>query len=536
MKANTRRSNLEKYLVECMLMACILCLAAYLRLFNVSNNPGWYSDEGTLINIAQNMMQGRLQYLAINQSLLLSARFPLFPFLLVGLFKLFGVDITVLRGFTAGLGILSVALLYWVIRRTQGVIAIPLALVSALLLAIYPQAILFTRLGFSYNLLAPLVLLCLWGMWEYMDHPKARWLVLIVFSIGLGAVSDLAAFTLLPVLILVISVRRWKDLLWSLPLTGLPMLVYCGYMLVVAPQAFLFDLHYLASRLGEIPLAAQIPAVFVNYSAMTAWDAWIFLAVIGFFMLKPERLKRLILLLYFIPLILEGRTVALTGTAYYYIIPLFPIAALGVGALVCYSVPFILKVIRDSLDSIFNQWRWSSDWPFMRHLREGLSVFGASLAVFLLVIGPLLCIAWTSIGQVNKSFQTPIDWALVDPVGARLVADYLNKMTSQNDLIVTSPAIAWLFNAHVADFQMAIAIKGQQTIHFPTNIPLDRFAYDPDFQMARFVVVDRIWRNWASPMMPGVQAMLTVVESWPLEMKHDEYTVYRNPTFPDPIK
>ncbi|MBE3143723.1 MAG: glycosyltransferase family 39 protein [Planctomycetes bacterium] len=489
-----------------------------------------------MINIAQNLIQGRLQYLAINQSLLLSARFPLFPLLLVGLFKVFGVDIGVLRGLSAGLGILSVALLYWVIRRTQGVKAIPLALVSALLLAIYPQAVLFNRLGFSYNLLAPLVLLCLWGMWEYLDHPKAGWLALPVLSIGLGATSDLAAFTLLPVLILVISVRRWKDLLWSIPLTGLPMVVYSGWMLLIAPQAFLFDLHYLASRLGEIPLVAQIPAVFLNYSAMTAWDAWVFLAVIGFFLLKPERFKRITLLLYFFPLILLGRTVALTGTAYYYIIPLFPLTALGAGALVCYSIPVILKVIRDGLSAVFNHWGWSSDRQLLPRLRQVLSVFGASLAVFLLVVGPLLWIAWTSIGQVSKAFQTPIDWALVDSGGARQVADYLNKMTSQDDLIVASPAIAWLFKAHVADFQMAIAVKGQSTIHFPTNVPLDRFAYDPDYQKARFVVVDRIWRNWASPKMPGVQAMLTDVESWPLEMKKAEYAVYRNPTFPDSMK
>ena len=54
---------------------------------------------------------------------------------------------------------ITVAVLYLTVRRMTR--DVRLALLAALLLAIYPPAVLYSRFGFSYNLLAPLVLLCL---------------------------------------------------------------------------------------------------------------------------------------------------------------------------------------------------------------------------------------------------------------------------------------------------------------------------------------------------------------------------------------
>mgnify|MGYP001559875412 CR=1 FL=1 len=69
-------------MAEAAALLLILSLAAYLRLANRADNPGWYSDEGTHIDIAMNLMEGRAQSLAITQSMLLVARPPLFHLLL----------------------------------------------------------------------------------------------------------------------------------------------------------------------------------------------------------------------------------------------------------------------------------------------------------------------------------------------------------------------------------------------------------------------------------------------------------------------
>ncbi len=524
-----RSPQYQKLFIEGLALFIILGLAAYLRLAHVSDNPGWYTDEGMLINIAQNMMHGRLQYMAINQSFLIIMRFPLFTWLLAGLFQIFGVSITVLREFTGSLGVLAVGLTYGMVRHAQGRKGIALALTAALMLTIYPQAILFSRIGFSYSLLAPLLVLCFWGLWQYLDCQKPGWLALAALAIGVGGASDLMAFTLLPTFCLVVYMRRWKDLLWSLPLIVLPDAIYFLWMAVSVPQAFWFDLQYLFSRLGSIPAAAQIPAAFLNFAALPAWDNWVLLAVVGLFLLKPARLRWLAFLFYFLPLVVLGRTVGLVGTAYYYASPLFPFAALGVASLICAGVPIILQEFQKGLGAIFVRWQWlSSRLGGTRFLRL-FNMFISTLALFLLVVGPLLFTTGSSLVQVTTTMQTSFDWALVDPLGARKVTTFVNQATITDDLVITSPNIAWLIKAHVADFQISLASRGEDTLHFPPGIPKNRFAYQADYVSAKFVIVDRLWRNWAVKMMPSVQAMLEKVQNWPLVYQDGEYSVYRNP-------
>ncbi|MGB0389398.1 MAG: hypothetical protein ACPGWR_31630 [Ardenticatenaceae bacterium] len=113
-------SNLQKRnIIEMAGLFFILGLAAYLRLVNVGNNPGWYTDEGTHLNIAQNLLAGQQQYLAINQSTLLFAKLPLFEGVLAGVLALTGGGMGSLRALTGMLGVLSVGMLYGVVRRTQ---------------------------------------------------------------------------------------------------------------------------------------------------------------------------------------------------------------------------------------------------------------------------------------------------------------------------------------------------------------------------------------------------------------------------------
>jgi hypothetical protein len=176
---------------EVIALFLILALAAYLRLTNLADNPGWYTDEGTHLDIAQNLLCGRVQYLAINQSTLLFAKLPLFDVLLAGLLGMSGRGIDVLRTLTGVLGVVSVGMLYLVVRRAQRDGDTSLPLLAALLLAIYPQAVLYSRFGFSYNLLTPLVLLACLGLFEYLsreDSAGRTWLALAALAIGTGGV------------------------------------------------------------------------------------------------------------------------------------------------------------------------------------------------------------------------------------------------------------------------------------------------------------------------------------------------------------
>jgi hypothetical protein len=136
--------------------------------------------------------------------------------------------------------------------------------------------------------------------------------------------------------------------------------------------------------------------------------------------------------------------------------------------------------------------------------------------------------------QVYQGFDTAIAWVLIDPAGARQVADFVNQSVRPTDLVIASPATAWMFHANVTDFQQVVAAKGIATMHFPDNIPADRFAFPVDEKGARYVVFDRIWFNWAALNMPAVKDLMDEIAQWPAVFKVGEYTVYANPALGGP--
>ncbi len=503
----------------------ILALAAYLRLANHTDNPGWYTDEGTHLAIAGQLLRGRIQYLAVNQSTLLFARLPLFEVLLAGLLRFGGEGMGTLRAFTGALGVASVGLLYLVIRQMSRDTA--LALLAALVLAIYPQAVLYSRFGFSYNLLTPLVLLACLGLWEYLGTIQRRWLALAALAVGVGAVSDLLMLAFTVPLLIVILWRRWRDIVWAALLAGLPFGVYAALSLAAAPQAFLFDLRFTFLRLNTLSPAQQLATLADNYTTLLTQDAWMAAALVGLFMLRPPRLLRLSLLMLLLPLVLLGRMVALYSLSAYYLILLLPFVALGVAALIRYGTPYVWRVVNDGLSSLLAR--------LYQRVGAGLAPaqpsIGAALVVGVIVATPFVISTTRTVANVQSGFQTSIDDFLVNPDDAREAAAFVNAHTRADELVIASPALAWLFRADAADFQMAAAAAGQSTVHVPDDLPSNRFAFDPRVPRARFVVVDNLWRNWAAVDIPAAAEMLRQVQAWPLVLRAGEIEVYRNPAF-----
>src|SRR4051812_15267710 len=109
---------------EILILIVILIVAGYLRLANLTDNPGWYSDEGTNLDVAYHLQQGQLQYMALGQSTLMVSRLPLFESLLAGVLRLFQGGIHTLRSLTGLLGVASVGLLYLCVRQMTGKVAL----------------------------------------------------------------------------------------------------------------------------------------------------------------------------------------------------------------------------------------------------------------------------------------------------------------------------------------------------------------------------------------------------------------------------
>ncbi len=519
----------ESQYIFYLLAIIVLISASLLRYINISTNPGWYSDEGTLVEIAKNLMSGRFQYLALNKSTLIAARLPLFPALMSVVFSITGVHITIMRYVTAGLGVLTVGLLMVVIRNLMGKKGEYLALGAGFFLAIYPKAILYSRLAFSYNLLAPLVVVIFWSLYKYLDAGNVKKLFLASILIGVGTISDIMMFTFLPAILVITIYKNWKDLYVPLLVSIFPFLVYSSVMYIGEPEAFLFDFRFTFFRLESVSLIAQYPIIVLNYASLIFKDYWWVVAITGIFMLREKKFKYLVFILIFVPLFALGRTADLQGLGYYYLIPLFPLLAVGIAGFVINGLPEVFNAISYAsekyLTRLIGLFR---KVDLRRFVKPGIFIL-TSLLLFVIILSPIVITGLVDFDQVITGIESDFDSVLVDPVDAEEAVNFVNAHVTTNDLVIASPALAWSVDANAADFQMALAYMGEETMHLPGDIPQDRFSYAVDFSEATYIVIDPIWRNWAVLNMDGVQRMVDEVNKWPLVFEVGEIEVFENP-------
>jgi len=515
--------------LELVLLFMILSLASFLRIKNLDSMPGWYSDEGTLVEIAQNINRGKRQYLGITKSNLIAARMPLFPILLAGLFNLFGSSIYTLRLFTATLGVISVGLLYWVVKCVFSNERKYLAILSAFLLAIYPESILFNKLGFSYNLLALLVLLMIWSISEYLKTENVAWLILGGVFVGLGSMSDLLMLVFIPVVGLSGFIKKGKHALWGTLVSLLPFSIYSILSLLFNTSPFVFDYKFTFLRLGTIPLLAQYPVIVFNYASLIFRDYWWSLAVIGFFILHKSFSRMIVLLSFFIPLIFLGRTANLTEAGFYYLLPLFPVLSIGVASLLEKGIPVVKDLSFRGLDHALEKFGWKENLDIFGEIRRLLLLIGSSLIIFLVVLSPFVITTFLNFNNKTGIQTHKISPLLVNMQDAQKAIMYVNKNLSQDDLVIASPALAWAIEANATDFQQSLAFMGKETQHFPDDIPRSRFAFNASYLNAKFVILDPIWWNWAIPNMEEVEKMVDVVTQWELVYQSGDVSVYKNP-------
>jgi hypothetical protein len=231
--------------------------------------------------------------------------------------------------------------------------------------------------------------------------------------------------------------------------------------------------------------------------------------------------------MFLLPLISLGRSAGFAISWEYYLIPLFPLIALGTANLVWAATPIVLGAFQGGLQALWRAWGWKftgSNW-----LQARTTALVSSLGLFVVVISPLLISLIFSIQGVQGKMKTRIDPILVNAADAHQAVSYINQRVGAEDLVIASSAVAWLISAHTADFQQSLAADGVPTLHLPGDLPAERFAYDPRYSQARYVIVDRIWRIWAVEMIPEVVDMLAEVQTWKREYSVGEFEVYRNP-------
>lgn len=515
----------------------VLALCVFFHTYRLGATPGWDPQEGYNLDIAWNLLHGRLRLFALTSAF--AQHPPLFYLQLALAIRVFGYSIVAVRALAALYAILTCAVLLAAGRRMLG--AGP-ALWAALVFTVAPITLANTRWGYSYAQLACVGMLCLWAGWRYTEGGERRWLLAAAALAGLAAFSDYVGAAWIVFVALLALRRAWRDAALAAGV-GFGILA-AGLLacLIAAPAIFLSDLATTSGRAaGGNPLL-QLILLLLNYYHFLTLDPWLLLGVVGLFLVPAHTRAYLLGAAAVVGLVvLKVRDL---GASIHTAVPLLPILALGAGTaldaglrrLYAWSLDWLRPLIPAPSSSSPSR-RRPGDQPHPALRRQV-----AALLVFLVVVSPLgLATAADAVG-LSGTLTTRQDDLLATPGDAQAAGRYVLAHARPGDLILASPTLAWMFDApdgssgagiRGADLLQSIAQAGSQVAFYPAHLPADRWAYDVSPDRARYVVVDDLLRRLAAPgQAPALQPILARVERWPVAFTAGQYTVYERPAGP----
>ena len=522
----------------------VLALCVFFHLYRLAATPGWDPQEGYNLDIAWNLLHGRLRLFALTSAF--AQHPPLFYLQLALAIRVFGYGIVAVRALAALYAILTCAALLLAGRRMLGAGS---ALWAALIFTVAPITLANTRWGYSYAQLACIGVLCLWAGWRYAESGERRWLLAAAGLAGLAAFSDYVGVAWIVFVALIALRRGWRDATLAAGV-GFGILA-AGLLacLIAAPAIFVSDVVTTSGRAaGGNPLL-QVILLLLNYYRFLTLDPWLLLGVAGLF-LVPARTRGYLLGAVAVVglVVLKVRDL---GASIHTAVPLLPILALGAGValdaglrrLYAWSLDWLRPLIpaspTRSISPSVSPTRHLSDRQPGDQPHPALRRQVAALLVFLVVVSPLgLATAADAVG-LGGTLTTRQDDILATPGDAQAAGRYVLAHAHAGDLVLASPTIAWMFDApeggggagiQGADILQSIAQAGDQVAFYPAHLPADRWAYDVSPERARYVVVDDLLRRLAAPgQAPALQPILARVKRWPIAFTAGQYSVYERP-------
>ena len=480
-----------------LLAVSLLFAVATFTGINRLTGTGIYADEGTQFAIAGSILAGETRYLAIGESTLLFAKGPVFPLLLAGWWQVAGTSSTgwdtlfLSRFLIAVLHLVNACLIFQIVKQRSA--SVELAVFAALLLAFMPATLPVKHYVFSYHF-ATLMLLLFWFSWAHWHRSQRgcrRWLIMAALALGIGLLTDLIVWSLLPGYVFLVARFRKQDGLLALVVALAPAVIFLLHQYSISPEATVFDLHTLWLRITSLSFSGQLRLLGENGIILIRETVWFPFCLLGVLTI-PRQIRAEILWFLVIPLLIIARSVALTGLASYHLIPWLPwIAFLSAGLI--WSIAQLP----------------GRKWPRFAWLKPVIILVGLGI--------------WMIAGK-NDAFAV----VSLPPSEVQEVAHYLQTHRDAEELVLTTPALAWKLPGQVADFQMALAAEGLRSVHIPNDLPNERFVYDPRFSAAEFAVLDEYLFRWGIFQMPDLVEKIAKIETdWQIVFETATMKVYR---------
>jgi len=219
--------------LELILLAFILLLGAFLRLYKIDQYMTFLGDEGRDVTTVREMLLGRkLTLLGPGTSIGSMYLGPLYyylmvPALLLANFSPVGPAVQI-----AVLGLITIVLVWWVCRQWFDSCS---ALISALLYSISPTVIIYSRSSWNPNIMPFFTLLTMYGLWQVWRFKRWSWLIITAISLAFVLNSHYLGLLLIPVIGLFwfLTKKNWRFTLISV-----------GIFVLLMSPLFFFDLRH----------------------------------------------------------------------------------------------------------------------------------------------------------------------------------------------------------------------------------------------------------------------------------------------------
>lgn len=536
-------------------LVLVLAVSFFARFYELGLIPPWNVDDGENLSIAWNLANGRLQWLAVRYFFV--PRLPLF-YLASGVAVGFrGYNIVAVRIVSALCGFLATALLYFVGKR---VCDTRVGLLSSLLFAVYPLAVLHNRVGFTHNLFMLLALASFYCVLRYDECRRALFIYIGCGAAALALISEVTAVSMFVFCLVYVYFFARRELAKMLVLMAVPPVSLFFLMLSFDGTGFLQDIGFYSGingvaggfstavfvvtgvvvlawffgkpvlayllRLTEAGRSPQSKAGLLVYllsllvplngiiilgllaakSDFSGYDFEVqfnFLFIVGMVgcALMPERREKRLMLLaaacMMLPFFLIPATV-------HRLIPLYPFLTVGAA--------YFIVLVYDTAKSLSGKFMKKSVVFTLL-----LAVSYAPLAGYILHSDASI---FSSGAGVNQEYET---------------AAYINDNTKEGDSVTAPAQLAHLIKADVSDIHQTVAydMRGGEMpttmfLYFSNRLPEDRFLFNCSHRRAAFVVVDE-YDFWI--MEKYAPAITDDIRSWKAELRTGRYTVYRNPAF-----
>lgn len=260
---------------EALVLGFVLAVAAFVRLYHIDSFMTFLGDEGRDATVMRDIALGR-HFPAIGPGTSIGNMYlgPLYYYLTAPSLALFNFSPVGPAVFVAILGLFTVALLWWVGRQWFG--RKP-ALAVALLYALSPTVIVYSRSSWNPNIMPFFALLCIYGIWKVWRLGYWRWLVISAASFAFVLNSHYLGLLLLPVLGLfwLLAVRKYRTHI--LPIRRATIIAAAVFFLLMSPL-LVYDLRHNWQNFSSIRTFFSERQTTVNLKAYKAlpnlWPIW----------------------------------------------------------------------------------------------------------------------------------------------------------------------------------------------------------------------------------------------------------------------